>query len=272
MWSENVRYSSLTLHIREHKWIKTGSSNSRLQFETESFTRYLVLDGKRAYTLGLCCQTCSLLFERLPGANQTAEIEATAEALRAGVNSLSDEVVDIIGKGLPKGEYAALLADTPVRQTSPGDASDYFSHEQIELWGEDNFWCLPHDPRISYFRAGDRDLGQGRRLFNFIVPMFPTKWLSMTTAEEYKEALRTKGSGTAISIAVLEIRSPWDGGPNPEVVEHWCLTHYLLDGHHKLHAASETGKQLQLLSFIALSEGISTREQVDEAAAVLSSL
>ena len=140
----------IMLHIREHKWIKTGSSNSRLQFETESFLRYLVLDGKRAYTLGLCCQTCSLLFERLSGANQTVEIEATAEALRAGVNSLNDEVVDVIGKGLPEGEYAALLAGTPVRQASPGDANDYFSHEQIELWGEDNFWCLPHDPRISY--------------------------------------------------------------------------------------------------------------------------
>jgi hypothetical protein len=265
-------YSSGMLHIREHKWVKTGSKDSRLQFETESFSRYLVLDGKRAYTLGLCCQTCSLLFERLSGANQTAEIEATAEALRARVNTLNDEVVDIVGKGLPEGEYAALLADTPVRQASPGDANDYFSHELIELWGEDNFWCLPHDPRISYFRAGDRDLGQGRRLFNFIVPMFPTKWLSMTTVEKYKEALRTKASGTAISIAVLEIRSPRDGGPNQnsQVMEHWCLTHYLLDGHHKLNAAFEAGKPLELLSFIALSEGISTREQVDEAVSALS--
>jgi hypothetical protein len=155
---------------------------------------------------------------------------------------------------------------------SPGDANDYFSHEQIELWGEDDFWCLPHDPRISYYRAGDRDLGHGRRLFNFIVPMFPTKWLTLTTVEEYKEALRSKASGTAISIAVLEVRSPWDSDPdhNPKIVEHWCLSHYLLDGHHKLHAASETGKPLQLLSFIALSEGISTREQVDEAVSALS--
>ena len=102
--------------------------------------------------------------------------------------------------------------------------------------------------------------------------MFPTKWLSMTTVEEYREALRTKASGTAISIAVLEIRSPWDSSPdrNSQVLEHWCLTHYLLDGHHKLNAAFEAGKPLHLLSFIALSEGISTREQVDEAVSALS--
>lgn len=260
------------LQIREHTTLKTGSSNSRLRFETDSFVRYLVLDGKRAYTLGLCCQTCSLLFERLSGANQTAEIESTAEALRAGVQSLNDEVVDVIGRGLPEGEYLAALAETPVQQAFPGDDHDYFSHEVIKLWGEDTFWCLPHNPRIPYYRAGDQDLGQGRRLFNFIVPMFPAKWLTMTTVDKYVEALRTKASGTAVAIAVLEVRSPGNsaGDPKPQVVEHWCLTHYLLDGHHKLHAASETGKPLQLLSFIALTEGISTRKQVDEAVSALS--
>jgi hypothetical protein len=111
-----------------------------------------------------------------------------------------------------------------------------------------NFWCLPYDPRISYYRAGDQDLGQGRRLFNFIVPMFPTKWLTMTTVDKYMEVLRTKASETAISIAVLEVRSShdWPRDRNPEVGEHWCLTHYLLDGHHKLHAAAETGKPLSV--------------------------
>lgn len=260
------------LHITEHQRIQTGSSSSRLQFETESFLRYLVLDGKRAYNLGLCCQTCSLLFERLPGADQTLEIDATAEALRGGVGALDEDVVRAIGRGLPLGEYEVLLADATLQQASAGDANDYFSHEQIELWGENHFQGLPHNLHATYYRAGDRDLGQGRTLFNFIVPIFSADSLNQTTAKQYAEALHTKAPGTAVSIAVLEVRSPYTGSPdvNPQGLEHWFLTHYLLDGHHKLHAACDAGKPIQLLSYIALSECMATREQVDEVVAALS--
>jgi hypothetical protein len=38
-------------------------------------------------------------------------------------------------------------------------------------------------------------------------------------------------------------------------------THYLIDGH-KLHAAFETGKPIQFLSFVALSTGVSTPDAV----------
>jgi len=102
--------------------------------------------------------------------------------------------------------------------------------------------------------------------------MFPTKWLTMTTVEAYKQALRTKGSGTAVAIAVLDVRGPAtladESEPDPK--EHWCLTHYLLDGHHKLHAASEAGKPLSLLSFLASEQGGSSREQIEFAVRVMS--
>jgi hypothetical protein len=259
------------LQIKERKWVKTGSPTSRLQFEVELPTRYLLIDGRRAYMLGMCCQTCSFLFERLSGANQAVEIEKTAEVLRQGVKSLEEIVVDVIGQGIPQGEYLAVLAESRVTNVRPGEANDYFVSEAIALWGEDTFWCLPHDPRVPYYRAGEMDLGSGRKLFNFIVPMFPAKWLSMTTAAEYREALRTKASGTAVSIAVLDVRSPAIlGSPKPDASEHWCLTHYLLDGHHKLNAASESGKPLNLLSFVAPSFGVSTREQIEEAICALS--
>ena len=100
-----------------------------------------------------------------------------------------------------------------------------------------------------------------------------TKWLTMTTVSEYAEALRTKAPGTAVSIAVLDVKGPadWNDDREPDPVEHWCLIHYLLDGHHKLHAASESGKPFRLLSFVALSQGVSTRAQIEEVVRVLSS-
>jgi hypothetical protein len=264
------------MRISESQLISTGRADSRLKFEIELGPvgigqRYLLLDGKRAFNLGINCQTCSLLFERLPGAISSVEIEETAEALRNGVQSLSDPVVQRIGGGLPEGDYHVFLAEAEVRLVRPRDAGDYFSEEQIALWGEDAFWCLPHDPRVPYFRAGERSVGDGRKLFNFIVPMYPTKWLTFRAPSEFEQKKRVNGSGTAISLGILDVRSPefWKGQEIPDPAEHWCFTHYLVDGHHKLHAASETGKPLRILSFVALAQSASTSDEVDQAVSIL---
>jgi hypothetical protein len=223
-----------------------------------------MLDGKRAYNLGMNCQTCSFLFERLDGAIKSVEIQDTAEALRRGVNSLNEDVVTTIGLGLPEEDYLLALVETPVKLVRPGERDDYFAGEQIALWGEDNFWCLPHDPRVAYYRGGVRDLGGRRRLFNFIVPMFPTRWLGFRAVSQYIAELSAKGLGTAVSLTVLDVKGPADYQGDPDPSEHWCLTHYIVDGHHKLYAASEAGQPLRLLSFLALSQGVSTREEVEE--------
>ncbi len=102
--------------------------------------------------------------------------------------------------------------------------------------------------------------------------MFPTKWLILTTVSEYMEGLRTKASGTALALAVLDVRSPadWNEDRSKDITEHWCLTHYLLDGHHKLNAAAEARKPLRLLSFIAVAQGVSTRENIESVVELLS--
>ena len=40
-------------------------------------------------------------------------------------------------------------------------------------------------PRVPYYRAGQWEMGERRRLFNFVVPMYPAKWLTMGTVSEY---------------------------------------------------------------------------------------
>lgn len=265
------------MHIFESQPLSTGSINSRLRFEVDCGAvgvgnRYLLIDGKRAYNLGINCQTCSLLFERLPGANQSVEIEKTAEALRQGVKSLSDPVVQTAGEGLPEEKYIALLGEAALRLVYPKDKGDYFSEEQTALWGENKFWCLPHDPRIPYFRASELEIGESRKLFNFIVPMYPTKWLTFRTQLDYERELEKRGSGTALAVSILDVRSPadWEEGAGiPDPVEHWCFTHYLIDGHHKLHSAFEAGKRLSILSFVALTQCVATCDQVEQAISFL---
>jgi hypothetical protein len=264
------------MRILDSQPISTGSPDSRLRFEAERGavgvgTRYLLIDGKRAYSLGIDCQTCSLLFQRLSGANRSVEIERTVEALRMGVASLADPVVEVVGAGLPEGGYLALLAEAPLRLVYPSGKGDYFCEDQIALWGEDTFWCLPHDPRIPYFRAGELDIGESRKLFNFIVPMYPTKWLTFRSPSVYQQELRNNGSGTAVALSILDVRGPalFEGDPTPDPMEHWCFTHYLIDGHHKLHAASEIGRPLSILSFVVLAQSASTRDQVEQAISLL---
>lgn len=143
----------------------------------------------------------------------------------------------------------SILGESSVEEVTPGAENDYFVRERIALWGEVIFWCLPRDPRMPYFRAGDQNMGDGRRLVNFVVPMFQMKWLTLFSESEHLEAIETKSSGTAVSIAILDVRGPADGrGNKRDPVEHWCLTHCILDGHHKLHAASRSGEPLRLLA------------------------
>ncbi|MGA9719485.1 MAG: hypothetical protein WBQ79_14485, partial [Acidobacteriaceae bacterium] len=141
------------LRVRETKWLETGSPDSRLKFEADIGPvgiglRYLTLDGKRAYSLGINCQTCSFFFERMSGATHSVQIQNTAEGLRRGVHSLDEEIVTTVGQGLPEGEYLVLLAETPVKLIRLGANDDYFVNEQVALWGEDTFWCLPDNPRV----------------------------------------------------------------------------------------------------------------------------
>lgn len=258
------------MHIFGSHAVVTGNPDSRLKFETDYGSagignRYLLIDGKRAYNLGINCQTCSLLFVRMEGANQSVEIEKTADALRQGVAELSDPVVEAIGLGLPQGEYLTFLGESPVRIVYPQGEGDYFSEDQIALWGEDRFWCLPHDPRVPYFRAGEMDIGKSRRLYNFIVPMYPTRWLTFRERSVYEEEMSVTGSGTAVGVSILDVRGPADYECDPDPLEHWCFTHYLIDGHHKLHAASELDQRLKILSFVAIGQCAASREQIEQA-------
>jgi hypothetical protein len=42
---------------------------------------------------------------------------------------------------------------------------------------------------------------------------------------------------------------------------HWGLTHFLLDGHHKMHPAAESGRPIQLLSLLSVDGSLATPDQ-----------
>jgi len=113
----------------------------------------------------------------------------------------------------------------------PGHPDDYFVNEQVALWGIDQSWNLPHDPRVPYYRAGEMNLGNGKKLFHFVIPMFPENWLDKKVVSEYVQRFEAGDSPTAVSISMLGIKGPatWQGEIDP--TEHWFFRTSLLTAH-----------------------------------------
>jgi hypothetical protein len=247
--------------------INVQGSKSLVDFATkgggswEVWDRFITIDGKDAYHIGNICGTCSFFFQRLNGANQSLNPREFQNELSSGLTGLTDAQAAVLSELLADGAYDASLLFRIPRLVTPGETDDYFCQEQPALWGIDGFWGLPHDPRTKYYRAQDKPLDDGAHLFEFLIPMFPDSWLDIKRVSEFEGHLEEGRCPTALAISVLDIKEPanWDG--DPAITSHWCLAHYIIDGHHKLFAASRAKRPIGLLSILALDRGISGPEQ-----------
>ena len=104
---------------------------------------------------------------------------------------------------------------------------------------------------------------RGSQLFEFSIPIYLKNRLHKETLDSYRERFLAGECPTALAMSVLDIKGPGDWEGNPKITEHWCLAHYLLDGHHKMYAAASVHKPLTVLSFMDMSKGIATEKAVD---------
>lgn len=244
-------------------------SKSKLGFETqaggswEAWDRYLTIDGKKAFHIGNICNTCSFFFERMSGANQSISPEGLVNDLNNGITTLKPNIVQPLETIFPDGEYHILLKEITPDLCAPLDTKDYFSHEQIDLWGSDGFWGRPHDPKTEYYRLATKKLSQGRGLFEFLVPIFPHTWLKEKRVAEYRQLLNNNQKPTLIALSILDVKQPADWEGDQDITSHWCLTHYLIDGHHKTYAAASENKPVTMISFLSIDKGISSKEEIE---------
>ncbi|BBE51625.1 hypothetical protein OYT1_ch2100 [Ferriphaselus amnicola] len=258
--------------------LEVSGSSSIIGFTTEGggnwkvWDRYLTIDGKKAFHIGNVCETCSFFFERLEGANKSVNSEVVVDALNKGVRNLAPSIVQALALIVPDGKYKLLLQDVRPRLVKPGEESDYFADEQVALWGVNGFWGMPHFPKTEYYRLRTKSMKEGRGLFEFLVPMFPHNWLDQRRLAEYEAAYNNNEMPSAVSISILDIKSPADWDREQDITSHWCLAHYLIDGHHKAYAAAKSGKPFTLISFLAVSQGISSEEEITEVVRALNDL
>ena len=253
-------------HLLSCRDMDVADSHSPLGFETAGggswpkWHRYLTLDGKRAYELGNICSTCAFFFERMEGANKKVEVDDLVGQLESGLSANDHATIEKLGTMIPAGSYRANFIELTPDAVELGTNNDYFVKEQQAVWGLDGFWGLPHDPRVPYYRASSRAISATQRLFEFVMPMYPRNWLKPERVAEYREALRQDKRPTAVCLSILDVKGAAVG--DAEEFEHWCLAHYVLDGHHKIEAAALAGKPVTLVSFVTCDHGVSTPEQV----------
>jgi hypothetical protein len=104
-------------------------------------------------------------------------------------------------------------------------------------------------------------------LFEFVVPMVPPSWNDPARVDVYRERLRASSRPTAVALSLLDVCRPATlQGPESGYYAHWGLTHFLLDGHHKLQAAGEEGLALQMLAIVSIDHSLATLEDVQRLA------
>lgn len=242
-----------------------GSDAPRLVFGDGQGRRALVLDGEPAFELSFWCGTCPFLFERLEGAKGTLSLSVLEDRLAAGLGELDGEVVETFGALLPRGAYLPLLLEIEPRLVLPVQAGDYFAGEQVQTWGLDAFWGLPAHPHTPYYRTFETAVDAEAHLYEFVVPMVPPSWNDAGRVAAYAERLRASSSAAAVAVTTLDVCAPAVAEGSDWYV-HWGLTHFLLDGHHKLQAAAENGRRLRLLALVSVEGSLADDEQIGRVA------
>ena len=246
----------------EHFHFPTTAPQPRIGFERQGtpqwkeWDRFLTIDGKRAYHLGNICGTCHFFFSKLENANRTFSATEISKRLEENKELLDAGFLSFVSQIFPSDDYFVCQIRFKPKLVYPGDKTDYFSKECTDLFGVDGYYGVPHNPKTPYYRDSGISLGEKRLLINFIVPLHQPGTLDPKRVDYYIERYGKGCVPGGLAISILDIEGPaiLKEQAGPADTEHWCLAHYLIDGHHKIHAAAKLGKECSLLCFISRKE------------------
>jgi hypothetical protein len=226
-------------------------------------SRLLWVDDRGAFESSYWCGTCPFLFQRLDGATRTLSLAALADALADGIDHVDATVVDMFAGLLPDGTYLPMLLRVRPTLVSPGEDGDYFTHEQVATWGA-NQPGLPEDPGTPYYRTFATRVDDEAHLYEFVVPMVPPSWNDPARTQMFRDRLGRSDRPTAVAVSTLDISQPaMHRLDSSDDYAHWGLTHFLLDGHHKMHAAATAGHALQLLALVCVDASLARPQDVE---------
>jgi hypothetical protein len=100
-------------------------------------------------------------------------------------------------QSLPDGQYEGLLLSTTPIRVSLGGKLDYFCHELQGDWETpyDDETGMPYYPAIDYYITESCTfLGREDRVFEFIVPLYPTRFTNRGRVDEWRDVLSRESS------------------------------------------------------------------------------
>lgn len=204
------------------------------------------------------CDTCALLFARAGGADLHVPPGLLRERLRGGMERVEPDVVAAFQALLTPGRYLPVLFEVTPSLVAPGGTADYFTHEQLKAWDlMRHLNGTAQTPGTDYYRLESREVvsnGSREAVFEFLVPLYSPERTDAATVAEYGALLAQDGAPTAVAVTSVDTAFPYDESPDA-LAQHWFLTHFLIDGHHKTLAAARSGAPIRLLSFVALDHG-----------------
>jgi hypothetical protein len=201
--------------------------------------RYLTLGDTQLYFLGNVCETCELLFSRVHTATLPLTPDEVRVKLQSGLRTLEQSLLDTIAPTLPTGGYhVSLITLRPKvlhRTVSDADA-----------------------PPFTYYQTNDQRVDRHRTLHELVLPIMGETALDPATIESYRMQLRTGHQPTAVALSMVDVRYPSGRGFE------WNLVHFLLDGHHKMRAASQQRRPITLLSFLSIDQSLAREAVLNE--------
>jgi hypothetical protein len=201
------------------------------QEPTRTSSRFLTVHGQRVFDLGILCETCSFLYTRLSQISLPLQPGELSSLLSDGLKSVDNDIIKTVEKLLPSGQYAVgLITLLPEFVKHLG----YVGYGSVEE---------------TFYLAGTDKVDEHGEIQQAIVPLFSSESLKKDIVEKYKRRLEEGAKPTALAISIAEGKHMMSGGgyDAPDCIS---LMHFLIDGHHKIHAASQTGQPITLLSFL----------------------
>jgi len=255
--------------VLDIKHFENKNDNSIIGFDNqggggwERWNRFITVNGTRIFEIGNICGTCEIYFEKLKEINPKIDETEIAKKLNEGLNSIDDSTLQLIMQIMPKGSYSCALL-----QILPKDNSnnDYFSNEQRKTWGSENFSGPKTDPKTNYFRGNDFGIKDKKLFIELFIPT-QNSTIDEQRIQFYIDNIDKGENVTCLGLSVLDIKAPamWEDSIEPEFETHWCLSNYIIDGHHKIEASKRTCKPITILALINKNESIIEKgNQIDE--------
>ena len=217
--------------------IKVNNSDPILTFETPSSAyspRFLAVQGERVFDLGVTCGTCSFVYNRLKEKPPLSP-QVLAETLKNGIQKISEPIVETVSRILPSGEYAVGLIILYPKFDHPGKGKySFVGYGQVNT---------------EFYQCGEKQVDENGVIEQAIVPLFSTKTLNQSTVKKYEDQIKEGMVPTALAITIAEGKHFMSGSgyESPDAIS---VMHFLIDGHHKIYAASQLNKPITLLSFL----------------------